>query len=288
MHTVFLILLLFVSAPCFAKDKKHSKEKPFVIGTLNGRLGNQMFEIATACSLAIDNDAEALFPDLICKKGDDIPKNHKIFFTKLNPRIPHKPARYKNIEDAMFNYAPIKYRPNMKLEGFYQSEKYFKHNADKILPLFEPLPEIKEYLTNKYRNLLNHPKTVAIHLRAYKSEIGENGTFEDIGRKYVEKAAKYFGEDAYFVVFSDNMTWAKEIMDGFSRPHEFIEGEAYYHDFYLMSFCRHQIISNSTFAWWAAYLNKNIDKVIIAPKIWFKVTHPLTDEHIVPVDWVKI
>ena len=77
-------------------------------------------------------------------------------------------------------------------------------------------------------------------------------------------------------------------MKGFSRPHLFIENEPHYHDFYLMSYCTHQIISNSSFSWWAAYLNKNPQKKVIAPARWFNPGCLTTGKHIVPKEWIKV
>ena len=67
-----------------------------------------------------------------------------------------------------------------------------------------------------------------------------------------------------------------------------IEGEEDYIDLWLMSLCKNNIIVNSSFSWWGAYLNKNVDKVVIAPSKWFGDGVSLSTEDIVPEQWNKI
>lgn len=272
-----LTLLLFASL----------EAKPFIIGELHDRLGNQLFEVAATLSLAFDNDAEAIFPDLRTRQDEGIPLNRSQVFYRLNDSPPPKKATFRYREDPSFHYSPIVYKPNMSLRGYFQSEKYFKHNREKILPLFDPKPEVMAYLKKKYPILTAHPYTVAIHLRDYEKELGPtNKVFWPVGRPYVERAVALFPEEAIFLVFSDRIDWAKWVLKGFPRRCIFIEGNTYIQDFYFMSLCKHQIISNSSFSWWAAYLNKNPDKVVVAPRRWFHPDYPVTSEHIIPPEWI--
>lgn len=174
----------------------------------------------------------------------------------------------------------------MEVYGYFQSEKYFKHNKEKICAVFEPSEKIRCYLTQKYAPLLNHPNTVAIHLRAYKLEnLDIEKCFPFLTGEFYMEAADQFPEDALFVIFSDRIEWAKKEMNNFSRPHIFIENETHYHDFYLMSFCKHQIISTSSFSWWAAYLNKNPDKIVVAPDPWFSPISGHDSSNVIPEEW---
>lgn len=254
-----------------------------------GRLGNQFFQIANALSVAFDNDAAAVFPSFVGQDMYDIPVNwEKVFF-----RLSRKPApvklKFVYAENKHYIYSPVPYKPNMKLQGYFQSHKFFEHNKDKILPYFEASKGIKNYLERKYHDLLQHPHTVAIHMRAYKLEDATiHRLFATYGASYVENAAALFDETALFVVFSDNIAWAKKELQNFSRPHLFIEGETHYHDLYLMSFLKHQIISNSSFSWWGAYLNKNPSKIVIAPPIWFQPASKLSNDYIIPESWIKL
>ena len=97
-----------------------------------------------------------------------------------------------------------------------------------------------------------------------------------------------FSKDAMFLVFSDNMDWTKKELEGLAKNMFFVEGEKYYHDFFLMSLCDHNIISNSTFSWWAAYLNKNPNKIVTAPKKWFNEQLGKNTKDLIPPEWIII
>ena len=262
--------------------------KPFIIGDIHHQLGNQMFEVAATVSLAIDNNAEAIFPDFLTHQEDNIPTNHSKIFYKVKTTIPRtfKPAFF--YQETNFAYSPIPYVPNMRISGYFQSEKYFKHNKDKIVSLFSPNKTIVKYLKNKYASIIKDPNTVAIHIRTYSKEDPCHNEFPLNGRDYIEKAIKRFPDDSHFIVFSDNIPWCREALQGIPRNIRFIEGEAYYHDFYLMSMCKHNIISNSTFSWWAAYLNMNPNKVVIAPKNWFTPWKGFDTKDLYPLEWIVI
>ena len=277
----FFFLLLF----CLPVNQVSAK--PFIVSALHGQLGNQMFEIAAAVSLSIDNDAEATFPDFITNIEDNIKNNYPLFFSGLKTYDPTTPTAFFYHEPS-FTYAPIPYQPNMRMWGFFQSEKYFRHNKKRIISLFEPNKEIKKYLKEKYRDIINDPKTVSIHIRTYFKEDPQHTAFPLNGREYVEKAMGLFPADAHYIVFSDNIPWCKEALQGIPRNIRFIEGEAYHYDFYLMSICRHHIISNSSFSWWAAYLNPNSKKIVVAPKKWFQPSTGIDAKDLYPPEWVVI
>ena len=97
-----------------------------------------------------------------------------------------------------------------------------------------------------------------------------------------------FPEDALFVIFSNDMEGCKKELASIPRPMIFIEGEPHYHDLYLMSFCKHTIICNSSFSWWAAYLNPNPRKKIVAPPRWYTSGCGLDDKDVVPPEWLRV
>jgi len=287
--TLFIFLFPCLGC-CESTSLQETEEKPYVIGSFRGgRLGNQLFQLAAAMSVAIDNDAEALFPFYQPSKKNDIPSNLLYIFPNIKRNKPFISPQHQFCEDETFNFVPIPYFPNMEIKGFFQSEKYFKHNWERIYPYFAPSEAILQYLQKKYCDLCTHPQTVALHVRSYLAENKSLAkVFVPLDSKYFEEAASVFPEDALFVVFSDKMSEAKKLLKNFHRPHVFVEKETYYHDFYLMSLMKHQIISNSTFSWWAAYLNRNPEKIVIAPNPWFHPSFFCRSEHIVPNEWIKI
>jgi hypothetical protein len=95
-----------------------------------------------------------------------------------------------------------------------------------------------------------------------------------------------FNEVTTFIVFSDDEKWIKENIKGkniiyIQRNHDYI-------DLYLMSQCNHNIIANSTFSWWGAWLNNNQNKKVVAPTKWFGVNKKLDTKDLIPETWIKI
>ena len=110
-----------------------------------------------------------------------------------------------------------------------------------------------------------------------------------------------FPSDALFIVSTNNLAFAKEQVPQEGRRVFFLENEPPYIDFYTLTLCKHAIISNSTFGWWAAYLNTHPGKVVVCPKIWLFKGKPnieLATKHpqlypqeypdVYPPDWIQI
>ena len=271
-----------------SKKPHKGNVKPLVYGGIISRLGNQFFQVAAALSLGIDNQAPVYFPDFIERPERDIQYNGKKVFFRLNFDKPGSITEIYNENESLL-YQPIPYKAGIKIVGYFQSEKFFAHNWDKIRPYFEPSNEVVKYLYSKYDDLLSHPLTVSIHVRNY---VGENQShsaiFETLDRGYYERAINFFPDEALFVIFSDDVSYAKKLLAGLARPHIFIEGNGYVEDFYLMSFMKHQIIANSSFSWWGAYLNQNPYKVVIAPRKWFNPKYHAKDNDIRPPQWLVL
>lgn len=263
---------------------------PYVTSHLMGQFGNQLFIMAAAISLALDNGASYVFPELD-QSGDDpifnIPTNRERVFTKFTTSLPNREPSVVYYEPE-FCYNPIPYAPNTVLVGWFQSEKYFKHHQEEIRELFSIPESIFHYLKSTYSDVIENPHTVAVHMRTYKIEKTpeQQHAYVTYGRDYVERAMEYFSEDAQFIIFSNDMEWCKKELEGLDKKMRFIEGEPHYHDFYLMSLCRHQIICNSSFSWWAAYLNRNPSKRIIVPARWFSETYVRDTKDLIPPEWI--
>lgn len=277
-----------------------STTAPFVTGSVWGRLGNQMFIIAAVTSLALDHGATPTFPDYakaFDRKSDlqgqgnyemaNMRQNFQRLFYHLNTHAP------RNVEfvyrEPSFTYAPIPYRPNMRIEGWFQSEKYFSHHKQEIIDLFAPPPHLLSYLQTTYSDIVSHPHTVSIHLRCYVKENPLNANvYPTYGRDYVAKAMRLFGPEAEYVVFSDQIDWAKKELQGLPGKIRFIENEPPEVDFYLMSLCKHNIVCNSTFSWWAAYLNQNPNKIVVVPFQWFTPQFNHDTRDLIPKKWIKL
>ena len=266
------------------------ESKPFITADLRYELGNQMFQVAAAVAIALDNDYDAYFPDLDRCPWWGMPENRDYVFWRLNTEVPNGQIEYiYQQQDFKF---PIPVKPNMKIAGDFQSENYFAHQKQAIIDLFAPSKLILQHLQKKYSDILAHPCTVAVHVRTYIKDYGHLPTMDELhafaGINYYEKAVKLFPPEALFVVCSDNIEWCKSHLAHIAPNIVFIEGNEYYYDFYLMSLCHHNITANSTFSWWAAYLNRNPEKVIVTLDNWFGKWWTHSTTHIVPKSWIKI
>lgn len=274
-----LLFLLFIPSLLLAKG--------YVCGELQGQLGNQMFIVAATYSLAKENNAIPVFPDFLTKNMYNLSKNFEEFFFRcnvINPKIKFQ----KIYVEPFFHYKKIPYTKNMILRGYFQSEKYFSNYKGDIIKLFAPSEKIKTYIQDKYSRLLENENTVAIHIRNYLKE-DPNGLYHpNCTLAYYCNALKQVPENAKLVVFTNDLRYAKELLQNRSGIFEFIENESYIVDFYLMSMCKNTIISNSSFSWWAAYLNSNKEKIVVAPKRWFNSNYIKDVDDIFPDDWIVL
>jgi len=248
---------------------------------LQGGLGNYLFQIAAAVSLSDDDDAVFSDTDIsvIHKQLSAYKDNilRKIKF--VNKSLPKNNVYY----EPHFQYKKINYSENVYLIGYFQSEKYF--NIKKIKELFEPTDEIKNYIITKYETQLKQ-NTCSIHVRRGDYlKLSAHHPVCDL--EYYNKAIAMMPSDTKFLVFSDDIKWCKDNFIG--DRFEFIMEELDIIDLYLMSFCNNNIIANSTFSWWGAWLNNNKNKLVIAPSKWFGVAKgDINTNDIIPENWIKI
>lgn len=261
--------------------------KSFVLGHLMGQFGNQMFQIAAATSLALNNFATACFPDLLTEKEFNIPINYEKVFYHINVKEPSENVEFLYIEPK-FTFSEIPYQSNMAIRGWFQSEKYFRRHKQEILDLFAPHAEIVDYLYQKYASVLSNPRTVSIHFRSYDKEDPEQKVYIKCSKDYYARAVEEFPNDSLFVVFSNDIEWCKENFVDIDRNFIYIEGEAHYYDLYLMSLCKDNIICNSSFSWWGAYLNRNPSKCVIAPANWFNPAYGADTRDLLPDEWILL
>ena len=91
-------------------------------------------------------------------------------------------------------------------------------------------------------------------------------------------------KNPHFFIFSDDLEWTKLNFNFIENPFTFVENDSDALDFWLMCLCKHNILANSTFGWWAGWLNKNNSKIVIAPKKWFLNSTISTDD-LIPKNW---
>lgn len=263
-------LLLFFSTLIQSEDSAS-----YVIGHLQGQTGNRFFEIAATSALAWDHGATAFFPQL-----GSLPTEYRHHFSRCKVLPPNTIISCEWVEPD-FCYHEIPFQPGMKTVGYFQSWKYFESYRNRLLALFAPIEADLRYIQRKYAYLLDDPNTVGIQIRYY---FEDPYTFPQYGKDYLEKAMALFPETSTFVVSSNRIEFAKSQISTQGRNIVFLEGDPSYIDFYLLTLCKHNIISNSTFGWWSAFLNQNPDQIVVCPAHWSGYdTKDLCPEH-----WIKI
>ena len=232
----------------------------------NGRLGNAMFECAAAIALAKRYDDSYFFPNWIYEK--EFP-NLKNCFVKNLPKID------KIYTEPFFHYQEIPYSPNIDLSGYFQSFKYFNDFRGLINQLFN--------FDKKINPLTGY---TAIHVRRgdYVS-LGEDFYINLEKTNYYKKAIEIINSPKYLVI-SDDIYFCKKYFTG--NNFEFSNATSPIEDMNLMTVCENVIMANSSFSFWGAFLNKNVDKVVIAPQQWFGKKLPHNTKDIVPTDWKRI
>lgn len=251
-----------------------------------GGLGNAMFKLAAVVSLAMDNNVEYTFSTEFIRPVDP---NYQTYYNNLLRGfkfIGTLPPTYHTYNEPKFSYTEIPYNKgtNLLIDGYFQSENYFINNKETIINLFKPTNEIKE---NIIKDIPNIQEYVSIHIRR-GDYLNYPNHHPQQSLEYYKKAIDNFGLDRTYIIFSDDLEGIKDMFN-FLPNKLFYTSSKDWLDLYIMSLCGHNIICNSTFSWWAAYLNENPNKVIIAPKKWFGSAYTQHDTStLIPKEWLII
>jgi glycosyltransferase involved in cell wall biosynthesis len=266
---------LFLESVIRKKKKYKPVDSPFgdaplVAADLRGGLGNQLFQAAAALAFAWDHGAAPIFPSLNRSDLRNEGLKERIF-SRLDARKPPRPLSHAFQEREWNSPEKIPFQRDLTLYGYFQSWKHFDHWRERLFAILAPTREIEEEIEEKYSALLEHPNTVAVHVRTFTESLHRSKDHPFLGLEYYRKAMELFPPDALFVVFSDRIGWCKSRFPELGRPSVFIEGNDPALDLFLMARLKHAILCNSTFSWWGAYLNRNGSKRIAAPAHWI---HP--------------
>jgi Glycosyl transferase family 11 len=279
---------------------------------LTGGLGNQLFQYAAAKALSTHLHTDFLLDDSFYKKK----KNYRTpelynfnvkeklattkqinFFVKNNWLYNRKKywLRHftKNIYQEKFHYFDkdfFKLKSPVLLDGYFQSELYFKNIEFEIRNCFQINPVLVENVA-LLANEIKHQNAVSVHIRRSDYLLPQFAKVHGVlPSSYYQKAIeqiKASQPNAVFYVFSDDIDWAKQNLT-FNQSKVIFATEqtkTAMEDFYLMTQCTHNIIANSSFSWWAAWLNSNPKKMVIAPHIWF-VDKSLETKDVIPQNWI--
>ena len=179
---------------------------------------------------------------------------------------------------------------NSLYDGWWQSESYFENVKSTIRKDFTFKDEILPVSYELYDKIAT---TNSICLNVRRTDFVSNPTLNATNATYFDKAVKYITnqvEEPHFFVFSDDMYWCEENLR-FDHPVDFVhhqnKGRKFGNYLQLMKSCRHFIIPNSSFAWWAVWLSEHKNKIVIAPKNWFNDPTFNTSD-LVPPDWLRL
>lgn len=252
----------------------------------SGGLGNQMFQYAfyqslRSSGLNVKFDI-GLFSTISMHNGFELDNVFNIkdyyasksLFHTLYLRLLYK---YKPsvlvYKDQCYEYCKDVYDSNKSVYiGDWINEKYFKPIENDIRKMYT----FKNILhkNEEIAAFMKSENSVSIHIRRGDYMVRPNYCVCD--ESYYERAINYILtkiESPIFYIFSDEPIWCTEFMRRFNVKYFMIDwnrGLDSYQDMYLMSQCRHNIIANSTFSWWGSWLNINNDKVVVAPRKWFR------------------
>ncbi len=260
-----------------------------------GGLGNQLFQYAFGRA-QMENGLDVGFNiNWYLRKNNG--ELRPYILDKFNTKV--KLNGFEAQKNILEKY--VKYNPNMtnvtsfNFHGYWQDPRYFKH----ILPILKEEIKVREELyLNKYLSLkeqiINTPNSISVHIRHGDFK----GKVNILSLTYYHKAIGLIynqcglpDAEKNIFVFSDDILWCKHnfMQSSFAKNVVLSDVEKVYQDFELMRLCKHNIIANSTFSWWAAMLNDNSDKIVIAPKQW-RLTeeqqNEMSAEFLHPEGWI--
>ena len=280
-----------------------------IIVKLIGGLGNQLFQYATARRLAETHSTILKFD----VTGFEKYKLHRYSLhsfhvweylatqTEINliqwnlfNRLKNKLSSSDGTE-MQFDFDPkiLDAPNNILLDGYWQSEKYFADITD-ILRREFVVKYQQDAQSEIFSDRIQSTESVSLHVRRadYVQNALTNKIHGTCDQDYYDRAIRYIAERVnhpHFFIFSDEPEWVKDNLKiGFPMTVvDCNDASRNYEDLRLMSTCKHNIIANSSFSWWGAWLNPNPDKLVITPEQWFNDKKRNTKD-LIPEQWVKM
>ena len=279
-----------------------------IIIKIKGGLGNQLFQYAVGRALALHHrlplkldltifktyklhryllDQFAIQADIATE--DEIIKlkgRNNVLFSALRKAGLVKRKSYLKEKRSSYFDASVFKNDDVYLDGYWQNELYFSDIREELLRDLTSISSISD-LGVFYMEGIKKSNSVSLHVRRGNYLNLKNFNVLDID--YYMKAVEYIRknvEKPTFYIFSDDLEWCKNSL-GFLDNCIFVDStKTEIDDLKLMSFCKHNIIANSSFSWWGAWLNQNCKKTVIAPKGW--LLNDPGSSNVILSDWVKM
>ena len=291
-----------------------------IITKLEGGLGNQMFQYAIASILAKKKNAAILidtnFFNQTEKNQGFTPRNFELsifnnsyiqaseseigyfqqlsFIDKIKKKCGFNYPKIYSEASFSFDEKVLSINLPVYLKGYFQSYKYFIGYENVIKNDFAfPIDKL-DSINKKLWLTIKQTNSISIHIRRgdYVNDKNTQGYHGNCSLDYYKDAIALLASkinDVNLYFFSDDTDWVKEQFENISYPKVFVNntGENSWKDMCLMSSCHHNIIANSSFSWWAAWLNEHSNKMIIAPKKWF-VNAEINTNDLIPREWIRL
>ena len=279
-----------------------------IIIKIKGGLGNQLFQYAVGRALALHHrlplkldltifktyklhryllDQFAIQADIATE--DEIIKlkgRNNVLFSALRKAGLVKRKSYLKEKRSSYFDASVFKNDDVYLDGYWQNELYFSDIREELLRDLISISSMSD-LGVVYMEGIKKSNSVSLHVRRGNYLNLKNFNVLDID--YYMKAVEYIRknvEKPTFYIFSDDLEWCKNSL-GFLDNCIFVDStKTEIDDLKLMSFCKHNIIANSSFSWWGAWLNQNCKKTVIAPKGW--LLNDPGSSNVILSDWVKM
>ena len=283
-----------------------------------GGLGNQMFQFALYKALQKQFPEERILTDLHCFKGYHLHRGYeieKVFGADSEKASLKEVAKvaypYPNFQtwrfgsrllparktmlcekpDFTFEPTALTHEGDLYYDGYWQHEEYFLHIRQELLELFR-FPAFTDERSLQVAQEMTATNCCSIHIRRgdYLTDPLRKGTTGlDYPRKAIERMKKMVNPERWFI-FSDDMDWtcaqlASYLPSEISTYIDWNQGERSIDDMHLMSLCQHQIIANSSFSWWGAWLCTRENQTVMAPSTWMNRKDVCSP---VPQNWIKI
>ncbi|AKD57880.1 alpha-1,2-fucosyltransferase [Spirosoma radiotolerans] len=290
-----------------------------VISVLAGGLGNQLFQYAFGFSLAqqrktelrlerhllesrtlarlrnytprqyelsvfgIDQLDSSLYDTLRCLSRTLLPGQQAVLLRESAPAtLTSLTQSDTQLEDAF-------------CVGYWQSESYFKPVEVALRQQLTVKKPLSNLTLRMAETIFSSANATFVHIRRgdYITNTKANRHHGVCGEAYYRRAVEYLHQqasDIQFFVFSDDQAWVKRELGALLSPAIFVEhntGVDSWQDMYLMSLCRHAIVANSSFSWWGAWLNPDLNRIVVAPQQWFAVNR-LTQPAVAPSHWITV
>ena len=279
-----------------------------IITKLKGGLGNQLFQYAVGRALALHNKLPlkldlTVFENYKLHNGYRLDQfaiqagiateneiinlkgGNNVLFSALRKAGLFKRKSYFKEKRSSYFDARVFKNNFVYLDGYWQNELYFSNIREVLLRELSPINSMND-LGCDYLEPINKCNSVSLHVR--RGDYLNLKNINVLGVDYYMKAVEYIRksvEKPIFFIFSDDLDWCKKSL-GFLDGCIYVDRtQTEIDDLKLMSFCRHNIIANSSFSWWGAWLNQNPRKTVIAPKDW--MLNDPGSNNVILSDWVK-